>query len=66
MFFMLWNKYLPYNLRMKDENTKKLEFYIQIYFLIYDIHPKTGKKGGTINKGALHYFKTYLETKGQE
>jgi len=25
---MLWNKYLPYNLRMKDEDAKKLEFYI--------------------------------------
>ncbi|CAD8138595.1 unnamed protein product [Paramecium octaurelia] len=66
MFFMLWNKYLPYNLRMKDDDAKKLEFYIQIYFLIYEIHPKTGKKGGVISKAALHYFKTYLDTKGQE
>lgn len=66
LFFVQWNKYLPYNLRMKDESAKKLEFYIQIYFLIYEIHPKTGKKNGVMGKNTVTFFKSYLESRGQE
>lgn len=66
MFFAMWNRYLPYNLRMKDEEAKKLEFYLQIYFLIYEIHPKVGRKGAALRKNTISFFKAYLETKGQE
>lgn len=38
-----WNKYVPAQFR--DNDTKKLEFYLQIYFLIYSIHPNTPKAG---------------------
>ncbi|KAM3134803.1 hypothetical protein pb186bvf_013128 [Paramecium bursaria] len=66
LFFAQWNKYIPYAARMRDEQIKKLEFYIQIYFLIYDIHPKTGKRGGQIPRNTIAFFKGYLESKGQE
>lgn len=49
---------------MKDESAKKLEFYIQIYFLIYEIHPKTGKKNGVMGKNTVTFFKSYLESRG--
>jgi hypothetical protein len=49
-FFILWNKYLPYNTRNRDDFAKKLEFYIQIHFLIYDIHPKRGRPVASIPK----------------
>ena len=39
MFFEAWKKYVPMGLRMSDEITIKLEFFIHIYFTIYMMHP---------------------------
>ena len=39
MFFEYWQKYIPVNIRLHDERANKIEFYLQIYFLIYNIHP---------------------------
>lgn len=30
-FFALWNKFLPLNIRLRDDYAKNLEFYIQVY-----------------------------------
>ena len=38
-YFSNWNQFIPLNVRYFDENAVKLEFYLQVYFLIYDIHP---------------------------
>lgn len=65
-FFTLWNKYVPFNVRNKDETAKKLEFYVQIHFLIYNINPKSGRVSSQIPKQNVQFFKTYLDTKGQE
>ena len=43
VFFKLWNRYVPVDIRENDINALKTEFYIQIYFTIYPIHLSTGK-----------------------
>jgi len=43
--------------------TMKLEFYIQIYFFIYSIHPFLGKKK-TVDLQAKQYFASFLEGRG--
>ncbi|EGR29565.1 hypothetical protein IMG5_153370 [Ichthyophthirius multifiliis] len=45
--------------------TNQLEFYIQIYFLIYDIHPLF-KQRQQIFQEKIDYFKHYLDSKGSE
>ena len=41
----------------------KLEFYIQVYFFVYGIHPQLGKKRN-IDKVAKDSFVGYLEGRG--
>lgn len=38
-FFEVWRRYVPMALRMGDEVTIKLEFFIHIYFTVYQMHP---------------------------
>mmetsp|Transcript_25499 Transcript_25499/g.22507 ORF Transcript_25499/g.22507 Transcript_25499/m.22507 type:complete len:117 (+) Transcript_25499:255-605(+) len=38
-FFNKWNKYIPANMRYKDDFCNKLEFYLHIYFVVYNVHP---------------------------
>ena len=38
-FFQSWDKYLPLRVRQKDPVAHKFEFYANIYFAIYIIHP---------------------------
>jgi hypothetical protein len=41
----------------------KLEFYTQIYFFIYAIHPFLGKKK-SVDLQAKQYFASFLEGRG--
>ncbi|CAD8159896.1 unnamed protein product [Paramecium pentaurelia] len=61
-FFESWSRYIPISQR-QDHYSWKLEFYIQIYFFIYPIHP-VFKKQGQIDKHSINQLKIYLETKG--
>ena len=65
VFYEKWNSFVPINLRFEDLNCCKLEFYLQIYFLIYPIHPLF-KKSQFVDKNTLAKYKKYLETKGSE
>ncbi len=56
-------QFVPLSLRTKDMQTMKLEFYIQIYFFIYSIHPFLGKKK-TVDLQAKQYFASFLEGRG--
>lgn len=38
-FFKYWELYVPYSLRNNNEICEKLEFYVEIYFVVYSIHP---------------------------
>ena len=46
-------------MRSKDSKTLKMEFYIQLYFFIYSIHPYLGKKK-TLELTAKQHFISYL------
>ncbi|CAK69788.1 unnamed protein product (macronuclear) [Paramecium tetraurelia] len=61
-FFESWSRYIPISQR-QDHDSWKLEFYIQIYFFIYPIHPLFKRKG-QIDKYSINQLKTYLDTKG--
>eukprot|EP01112_Ceratiomyxa_fruticulosa_P010373 TRINITY_DN2742_c0_g2_i1.p1 TRINITY_DN2742_c0_g2~~TRINITY_DN2742_c0_g2_i1.p1 ORF type:complete len:778 (-),score=181.70 TRINITY_DN2742_c0_g2_i1:122-2455(-) len=74
-FFDLWNQAIPAHTR-KNEG-QKIEFYINIYFAIFPVHPLVGGRGswvgesiGTIKKPPLsrtmQIFQQYLSTKGAE
>ena len=45
-----------------DEIVRKLEFELQVYFCIYNIHPNL-KKQHSMNQSAALAFKKYLESK---
>jgi len=65
VFYEKWNSFVPINIRFEDVNCCKLEFYLQIYFLIYNIHPLF-KKSQFLDKNIVIKYKKYLETKGSE
>lgn len=65
LFYEKWNSFVPINVRFEDLNCCKLEFYLQIYFLIYPIHPLF-KKTQFLDKNTVLKYKKYLETKGSE
>jgi len=51
--------------KMPTQELDKLEFYLQVYFVVYSIHPFR-KNQKEISKTALNHFKIYLEEKGAE
>lgn len=38
-FFKIFDSFIPPDLKKKDFSFKKLEFYLQIYFVVYIKHP---------------------------
>jgi LisH domain-containing protein ARMC9 len=57
---------VPTNLRIYDDRAKRLEFYLQIYFYIYNIHPLINPNKKKISKDSIENFKTYLDTRGSD
>ncbi len=60
---------IPIAFRKDDFETRKVEFYIRIYFSIYQIHPAFNPDMEDRNyllKQELNHFKTYLDTKGSD
>lgn len=56
-------QFVPISMRNKDLQTMKLEFYVQVYFFVYSIHPQLGKKRA-IDAPHKQAFISYLEGKG--
>jgi hypothetical protein len=54
-----FTQFVPLSMRTKDPQTMKMEFYIQLYFFIYNIHPFLGKKKLPDGQ-AKQYFSAYL------
>ncbi|CAD8145284.1 unnamed protein product [Paramecium octaurelia] len=61
-FLESWSRYIPIQQR-QDHESWKLEFFVQIFFLIYPIHP-VFKKKGVMDKNSINQFKQYLDSKG--
>ncbi|EAR84160.2 hypothetical protein TTHERM_00723450 (macronuclear) [Tetrahymena thermophila SB210] len=64
LFFKKWNRFLPLSILIGDEKVTKLEFYLQIYFFIFPIHPFFNKRAGQINAESINSFKEYLDNRG--
>lgn len=60
-----FSQYVPLAMRTKDPQTMKMEFYIQLYFFVYAIHPGLGKKK-LQDAQAKNYFSAYLEGRGSQ
>jgi hypothetical protein len=48
-----------------DETARRLEFDLQVYFCIYNVHPHL-KRQGTLDHSSSAAFKKYLETRAPE
>jgi hypothetical protein len=63
---------VPTEMKKKDYSYKKLEFFLQIYFVVYikhpNIHPKNLTSDGNDRElvDAQQEFKKYLDSKGGE
>ena len=60
----LWDNFVPPLLRRSDKNAQKLEFYINIFFAIYPLHPDNKKPQPAGLAASMRTFKAYLETDG--
>jgi hypothetical protein len=58
-----FTQYVPLSMRTKDAQTMKMEFYIQLYFFVYNTHPNLGMKK-TIDTQTKQSFINYLEGRG--
>jgi len=70
-FFKKWNNYVPVHIRSTDEFCNKLEFYIHLYFVVYNVHPfskknlqRNKKHDTSLDRQEVQAFKHYLDTKG--
>ena len=58
-----FSHFVPLSMRTKDPQTMRMEFYIQLYFFVYNIHPSLGRKKLPDGQ-AKTYFSAYLEGRG--
>ena len=63
-FVKLWENFVPPLVRRTDRSAQKLEFYLQIYFSIYPLHPSNPKQHPAAIHDSMRVFKSYLETEG--
>ena len=61
----LWDNFVPPLLRRADKNAQKLEFYLNIFFAIYPLHPSNprGAQPAALHQ-SMKVFKAYLEADG--
>ena len=67
-FFQMWNRFIPLQVREQDLNSIKLEFYLNIYFTIFPLHPMTKKSTVGIQKDfkkRKELFREFLDSKGK-
>lgn len=62
-FFGKFSQFVPVSMRSRDPQTMRIEFYLQLYFFIYALHPFLGKKK-SVDAQAKQAFIAYLEGRG--
>ena len=67
-FLKAFEQFVPREIKQRDFQYKKLEFYLQIYFVIYTKHPniKAAKTDELQFTTAQSEFKQFLDSKGFE
>ncbi|KAA0712488.1 LisH domain-containing protein ARMC9 [Triplophysa tibetana] len=64
VFFELWAKNVPSEIRDFDQVAQKLEFYLKIHFTIYPLKFPVGNHDKSEFDNRITHFKHYLETRG--
>ncbi|XP_051980482.1 lisH domain-containing protein ARMC9 isoform X2 [Xyrauchen texanus] len=64
VFFELWAKNIPPEIRDFDQVAQKLEFYLQIHFTIFPLKTPVGNHDKAEFDSRIPHFKHYLETRG--
>jgi hypothetical protein len=69
-FFDAWHALIPQDMLQRDFVTKKLEFYLRVYFVVYIYHPYNNRNFRQRTADELKIeqmdFKTYLDNQGSE
>lgn len=69
-FFKAWHQLVPNKMIASDFQTKKLEFYLHVYFVIYVFHPHNNQGARERSLESLKVeqaeFKKYLDNAGSE
>ena len=60
----LWENFVPPLVRRTDRNSQKLEFYLNIFFAIYPVHPVNPSRKTAGLAPAMGRFKEFLEGDG--
>nr|XP_055073548.1 lisH domain-containing protein ARMC9 isoform X2 [Misgurnus anguillicaudatus] len=64
VFFELWAKHIPQEMRDFDQVAQKLEFYLKIHFTIFPLKSPVGSHDKTEFDNRITHFRHYLETRG--
>ena len=64
-FFNNWVQFNSREDQVPIVDDPKFEFYLRVYFLIYDIHPAI-KNLKTVSESKRQFFKDYLDSNGQD
>ena len=69
-FFEAWQELIPQEMLKRDFVTKKLEFYLRIYFVVYIYHPYNNQNYRQQSQSELNIeqadFKDFLDSRGSE
>lgn len=60
----LWQNFVPPLVRHTETAAKKLEFYLNIFFAVYAVHPINARPNPLALPESMRSFKLYLETDG--
>lgn len=60
--FKLWENFVPPLVRRSDRDAQKLEFYLNIYFAIFPLHPVNPRPNPLDMASSMAAFKSFLET----
>ncbi len=62
----LWQTFVPPLVRHTEPAAKKLEFYLQIYFAVFAVHPANREPAPARLAQTMRDFKAYLESDGAD
>lgn len=62
--FKLWENFVPPLVRRSDREAQKLEFYLNVYFAIFPLHPSNSSPDPAGLAASMATFKAFLESEG--
>ena len=62
--FKLWENFVPPLVRRSDREAQKLEFYLNVFFAIFPLHPSNASPDPAGLSASMALFKAFLEADG--